>query len=128
MPTRRGFLSSMFLAPLLAKLPVATSHHPDPAPPTPKLDHVSIFTQMDGPNSAQFTAPVDSFQCGQRVTLSFNGVTNFDGIVDSIMRVPDEKTEHVSCKDWASFARHMSDQTVQRLMRDMRARTIDFRY
>lgn len=125
--TRRGFLSSLLLAPFAAKV-LRTQVDPpitgNDSTGTPKLRDVSIFKALDGPPSARFEAPINSFKLGQRVSLSFGGAHQFDGVVDTIMRVPQDNVEHVTCKDWASWSKQMGDDFSRRLMREMSTRQI----
>jgi hypothetical protein len=126
--TRRGFLSSLLLAPFAAKVlqtpvdpPIAGTDSPAPD----KLRDVSIHKTLGGPESASFKAPIHSFKLGQRVSLSFGGAHQFDGVVDTVMRVPQDNVEHVTCRDWASWSRDMSSTFTKRLMREMGTRRIN---
>lgn len=126
-PTRRGFLSSLLLAPFAAKV-LRTQVDPpitgNDSPALPKLQGVSIYKTPDSPPSAQFKAPINSFKLGQRVSLSFGGAQQFDGVVDTIMRVPQDNVEHVTCRDWTSWSKEMGDDFSRRLMREMGTRRI----
>jgi hypothetical protein len=120
--TRRGFLSSLLLAPFAAKVlqtpvdpPIAGTDSPAPD----KLRNVSIHKTLGGPTSASFKAPVHSFKLGQRVSLSFGGAHQFDGVVDTVIG------EHVTCRDWASWSRDMGSTFTKRLMHEMGTRRIN---
>ena len=101
---RREFLQSVAaLAAAVAVVPVIVEAAPKPVmtiESDPWLWHtMQIASRLDGPTTCWFTS-CRRFDCGERVTIEYQGEILFDGVVNRI------DGREVGAIDYQWFARH----------------------